>query len=1525
MKRASKLTRRLTLLSAAFCLCSSIAWEAVPPRTDNSVTSLNYVQEAARTLIEIGVSADPTFSVYTLKNPSRVVVEILDCDESFKIDPVLVRNGIIHSAAISVSQSDDYRVCRIIMSLDQEADYTVDSTSKRIVLAVEGAPVKGDAAMAVAYEEMKRSRDEALAAAQRAVAKEQAAAAAAQSQAQAALEREKAALLKLEEAYASAQTRVDEALARERKAQNQRQAADGTTREQVAAALTSAQSELQMAQSNMAALEQARHDATLRAQRAEQERDQAQAQAKAALRREQQAIAGMQKAQAEAQALAQTGDQARQTAAENATLLAALEAQRLQAQALADRAERAHLEAERLVAETRHTETTRLAEAEKKLNAAVRRADKAQADQQTLEDKMHGMDAQHKATLAAEWHRTNDEIAAARTELARLQSERDAALKRSQEAETDVQHALRTAQTQRQQTETQLAALMQELAQTKTRAATAEAQQSTSEAELAQLRNDYAAALSRAQKVEENYSSLSAENAALQSELMTKAHLVETQNAAATAELKGLRAAYEAAEAQKATTTAELERLRHAAEAQNLARTAELERLRHAYETAEAQKSTTAAELTKLRHAYEVAEAQKSTTAAELTRLRDAAEAQNLARTAELERLRAAYDAAEAQKSTTAAELARLRDAAEAQNLARATELERLRAAYENAEAQKSTTTAELERLRAAYENAEAQKSTAAAELAKLRMAYETAETQKSTTATELARLRENADAQNSATTAELERLRAAHENVLTRAQTAEQNNASLNAENAALQAKLSAQSQEMVRLNEEINKGSTARRQLKTLESESASQAALSEAAIAERDARIAELREQVRQGRHARAQLESLKSENADLRARADGLAVAAATPPSVAAAAPPVTATAPPAAAALPPIDFTAENMASRESMTSRVATTAPLDLNIGHTSVKDIQFKDTGDTMQVVVKLSSPAARVESRAIDAQRTLLRIPGASLPEGFNKKFDTSAFQHGVRFIDSTQVDGNLELIAQSVTKTIESIDQVGDTVIWSFKKVPSNYANFTASVDRRQNAMVSASEPDSNELASTFGRRNTLRDTPFAKRKITLDIRDADINDLLRLLSDEINVSIVVSPEVKGQVTLSLKSVPLDQALDIILRMNDLAMKFEGNIIWVAKAATFRAEEERLLKAAEVRERLEPLEVRLIPVNYALADQLKDNVASLLSSRGTVNIDARTNTLILKDVPANLDAAEILVDNLDTQTPQILIEARIVETQANFTKELGVQWGGDGIASAATGNATGIVFPSTIGVAGGSTSDLNSGTAASPNFAVNLPASVGTGSGGAIGMTFGSIGGALNLNVRLSALEEKGFLKIVSAPRIMTLDNVRASIEQGTSIPISVVSAAGVQTVFYDAKLNLEVTPHVTRDGNVYLKIDISKNEPDFGNTGASGDPSIIRKEAHTELLIPDGDTTVIGGIYTRNTSQSMSSVPFFGSIPFLGYLFRSTSETDNRTELLIFITPRIINRDASIAASGPGSFIPPEERTEERRKK
>jgi type IV pilus assembly protein PilQ len=279
-----------------------------------------------------------------------------------------------------------------------------------------------------------------------------------------------------------------------------------------------------------------------------------------------------------------------------------------------------------------------------------------------------------------------------------------------------------------------------------------------------------------------------------------------------------------------------------------------------------------------------------------------------------------------------------------------------------------------------------------------------------------------------------------------------------------------------------------------------------------------------------------------------------------------------------------------------------------------------------------------------------------------------------------------------------------------------------------------------------------------------------------------------------------------------------------------------------------------------------------------------------------------------AEDLVRNLDTQTPQVLIEARIVEARSTFLRDIGVQWGGNTINSAGTGNPTGIAFPSTVGVAGGAVDNLTNSNglqlaqsgAASPNYVVNMPAAVGTGSGGALGITLGSLNGAINVNLRLSSLENTGQVRIISAPKIMTLDNIEASIEQGVSIPISQVSAAGVNTVFVDAKLNLTVKPHVTNEGSVVMNVAITRNEPDFVNVGARGDPTILKKQAKTEMLVRDGDTAVIGGIYTRNTGLSYTKVPWFAEIPILGWLFKNRRENDDRTELLIFITPRIVNR-------------------------
>jgi type IV pilus assembly protein PilQ len=427
-------------------------------------------------------------------------------------------------------------------------------------------------------------------------------------------------------------------------------------------------------------------------------------------------------------------------------------------------------------------------------------------------------------------------------------------------------------------------------------------------------------------------------------------------------------------------------------------------------------------------------------------------------------------------------------------------------------------------------------------------------------------------------------------------------------------------------------------------------------------------------------------------------------------------------------------------------------------------------------------------------------------------------------------------------------------------------------------------------------------------FNGRRIDLDLKDADIHNILRLLADVGRVNIVTADDVQGNITIRMRNVPWDQALDVVLQAKGLGMVRSGNLIRVAPLDKLQKERELRLAQQKAELDLTPLETRLIPVSYARAEEVQQRAKDFLSPRGSLAVDERTNVLIARDVAGNLNHIEELVRSLDTQTAQVLIEARIVEATSRYLRDVGIQWGGDATFSEATGNPTGIAFPSKVTTAGGAY-DGNTPTAGispftrtvpTPNFAVNLPAAVGTGQGGALGLSFGSIDNNFNLSVRLSAAEVSGLVRIVSSPRILTLDNREARINQGTLLPFSQVSAQGVQTTFQEAKLQLLVRPHVTADGAVAMHVKVNRDEPDFTQTSARGDPTILKREAETDLLVMDGHTAVIGGIFTRNTGKNLDQVPFFGDIPILGVLFQRRRASDARNELVIFITPRIVNR-------------------------
>ena len=579
------------------------------------------------------------------------------------------------------------------------------------------------------------------------------------------------------------------------------------------------------------------------------------------------------------------------------------------------------------------------------------------------------------------------------------------------------------------------------------------------------------------------------------------------------------------------------------------------------------------------------------------------------------------------------------------------------------------------------------------------------------------------------------------------------------------------------------------------------------------------------------------------------------------------------------------------------------------------LRDVNVENRDGRDRVVLELDRPVAFRVRRDGDAPR--LEVRDARLARSLARR--VSGRDEGVvRSVQIRPGDGVAIISVDAPSNAEHTAVRAGNRIVWMF--TPGE-RTATQRPRTRTIAREEAYEPEDIGIGTgeTAEVAAFLSDVPlqvrgsrgarrYGGRRIDLDFKDADIHNILRLISEVGGVNVVTADDVSGTVTIRMRNVPWDQALDVILQAKGLGMVRRGNLIRVAPLATLEKEREAAIARRKQEVELAPLETRLVPVSYATAEDLSARVQELLTERGHVSVDERTNVLIVRDVAGQLNDVEELVRTLDTQTPQVLIEARIVEATSQYSRDVGIQWGGDVTASSANGNPTGLVFPSNVGVTGGNY-DADSPTAGlspfqrqvdTPNYAVNLPAITGNRAGGAIGLTLGSVGGNVNLNVRLSAAEANGVLRIISSPRILTLDNHEAHIAQGTLIPFSQVSAQGVNTAFQEAKLELRVRPHVTSDGSVSMHVAITRDEPDFTRTSNRGDPTILKREAETDLLIQDGNTAVIGGIYTRNTGRNVDQVPFFGDIPVLGVLFQRRRVRDERNELLIFLTPRIVNR-------------------------
>jgi len=549
-----------------------------------------------------------------------------------------------------------------------------------------------------------------------------------------------------------------------------------------------------------------------------------------------------------------------------------------------------------------------------------------------------------------------------------------------------------------------------------------------------------------------------------------------------------------------------------------------------------------------------------------------------------------------------------------------------------------------------------------------------------------------------------------------------------------------------------------------------------------------------------------------------------------------------------------------------------------------ALKEIDFRRGQDGAgRVIVELPNNQVGVDIRQ-QGGSLVVEFVRATLPERLRKRFDVGDFGTPVQKVTASQSGDRVKL----------TVDPTGD---WEHSAYQS---------DNQFVLEVRARKVDPNKLTKGPG---------YSGEKLSLNFQNIEVRALLQVIADFTNFNVVTSDTVTGNVTLRLKDVPWDQALDIILQSKGLGVRKSGNVLWIAPKDEINAKEKIDLEAKAQVAALEPLRTQSFQLNYAKAEDIAKGLAGrsgggsgggsgqggrILSPRGSVISESRTNQLFINDIPSKLEEIQALIAKIDVPVRQVLIEARIVEADDSFSRNLGVRLGTKNSgAVASSGNLNVGVSGNYSGVVA-ETGQVLSGSAASVanSYFVNLP---GAGINGFNAATVGvslftsSVNHALNLEI--SALEADGRGKIVSSPRVITADQVKALIEQGTELPYQTATSSGATAItFRKANLKLEVTPQITPEGSVILDVDVNKDS--VGQITTAGF-AIDTKHVQTQVLVENGGTVVIGGIFQQTESNAEQRVPLLGDIPYLGALFRNSSRSTQRRELLIFLTPKVVS--------------------------
>ena len=558
--------------------------------------------------------------------------------------------------------------------------------------------------------------------------------------------------------------------------------------------------------------------------------------------------------------------------------------------------------------------------------------------------------------------------------------------------------------------------------------------------------------------------------------------------------------------------------------------------------------------------------------------------------------------------------------------------------------------------------------------------------------------------------------------------------------------------------------------------------------------------------------------------------------------------------------------------------------------GDRSIRNIDFRRGADGAgQVVVELNDPRTTVDVRQ-EGGRLVVDFQDTTLPQELMRRLDVTDFATPVFTVDALRSNRDARL----VVTTAAEYDQVAY---------------------QSDNLFTLELKPQVRQEAAAQGIFDEQRE--YTGERLTLNFQDLETRAVLQLIADFSGLNIVVSDTVQGSVTLRLQNVPWDQALDIVMTTKGLDMRRNGNVMIVAPAEEIAAREQAELEALQSLEELEPLRSEFIQVNYAKAEELATLIMgegghSLLSERGSVAIDERTNTLLVSDTQSSLANIRRLVTTLDIPVRQVLIESRVVIVNDDYSRELGVRFGttavddnsgngligltgtsanSDGIVTSAIGNinATGSPFPVQLGPVG-------------QRYNVNLPV---VNPAGSIAMAI--LGSDYLVDLELSALQAEGDGRVISTPRIVATNQREARILQGTEIPYQEASSSGATTVsFKQAVLSLTVTPQITPDNRVIMDLTVTKDSVgEIVPTGTGGSvPSIDKRELVTQVVVNDGETVVLGGVYETEMRNTVNKVPGLGNIPVLGYLFRSKESVNNNAELLIFVTPKILHEGARI---------------------